>query len=569
MKCANFRMFNFRMFRLFFRAFGYMKPMRKLYLLGITLASFEMLMLFAMPEINRMLVQMVTIGSGDVLRRIVLIMIGLLALTPFVAYGNYIIAICTQNISNNLKKSLFAHIQRLPIKTLAEKQSGDYLMRLSGDADWTGNLFGGFIMTALLRFAVVTIIAMTLLALTDWRMLILCALYSLICFAIAAYLNPIVQRLERASRKEISLSSNILLETMRALPIVRVFMIVPALAERYRVRCENVRANRAHYRTVSGIGYGTIDFFVFSAQAVGFIAAIFLLTRGEMELYAAVYTASLMALASDAMLQLSTFILWSQQAFVAADRIFEIIDEPCEKNIKSEKMPNKNAEEALRLENVSFSYPDGTTALKNINLVIKNGENIAFAGGSGGGKTTLAQIIASLYEPTDGEITFYGEKISDLSLTEIRKLISYVPQEPILFEGTIYENIALGKPNATESEIKKAAQNAHLEEFIQTLPQGYHTQVGERGTQLSGGQRQRIAIAHAILKDAPLLILDEASSALDSDTEDRVQQSLDKFAKNRTTITVAHRLSTIANADRILTLEDGEIIATPDLTISM
>ncbi|MCL2576502.1 MAG: ABC transporter ATP-binding protein/permease [Defluviitaleaceae bacterium] len=549
-----------KMSGLFFRAFKYMKPMRGLYFFGLVLASFEMLMLFAMPEANRMLVQMVTADEGgDIVRRIIFIMLGLLALTPLVAYGNYLMTICTQKVSDNLKKSLFAHMQRLPLKTLSERQSGDYLMRLSGDADWTGALFGGFLMTALLRFVVVTVITMTLLALTDWRMVILCALYSLICFAIAVILNPIVQKLERNSRKEIAFSSNILLETMRALPIVRIFMIVPALAERYRERCDNVRNNRARYRFISGVGYGTIDFFVFSAQAVGFIAAIFLLTRGEMELSNAVYTASLMALASDAMLQLSTFILWSQPAFVAAGRIFEIIDEPCEEFIKSAIKPDKNAKEALRLENVSFTYPDGTVALRNINLVVRNGENIAFAGGSGGGKTTLSQIIASLYKPSAGEITFYGEKIDRLNLEDIRKLIAYVPQEPVLFDGTIYENIAFGVSGASKEDVKKAAQDAYLEDFIFTLPNGYDTQVGERGTQLSGGQRQRIAIARAILKNAPLLILDEASSALDSDTEAQVQQSLEKFAKNRTTITVAHRLSTIQDADRILTLEQGEM----------
>lgn len=547
----------------FFRVFGYMKPMQGYFLFGLFLSSFELLIQLATPEINRMLVQMVTTGEGGfIVWRMIFIMLGLLILAPLVAIGNYRQTICAQKTSDNLKKALFAHIQRSPISELTKHQSGDYLMRLTGDTNRAGFLFRGMLIAALMKFVVITAVSMTLLVLTDWRIAVFCLIYNLICFALASLLNPYVNRLERASRQEISYSSNILLEMMRALPIVRVFMIVPALAQRYRARCETVRIKRERYKAMSGVGYGVIDFFVFSSQAVGFIVAIFFLQRGDMALDSAVYTASLVALSADAMLQLSIFILWSQPVLVAAGRVFEILDEPCEVLHKPDTVskPDKAATEALWLKNVSFSYPDGTTALQRINLVVPNGEKLALVGGSGGGKTTLAQIIASLYEPSEGNIIFYGADTSRLNLEDIRNFIAYVPQEPVLFEGSIYENIAVGMPDSSPEAVQKAAYDAGLEEFILSLPQGYETLVGERGTQISGGQRQRIAIARAILKNAPLLILDEASSALDSDMEAQVQQSLEQLSKGRTTITVAHRLSTIRNADRILVLEKGEIV---------
>jgi len=343
-------------------------------------------------------------------------------------------------------------------------------------------------------------------------------------------------------------------------------MIGSTLAGLYHRRCEVVRNKRAKFRAINGVSYGVMDIFSFSAQAVGFMAAIFLLMRGETNLGDAVYMASLMALASNGLLSFSTFILWIQPSLVSAKRVFEILDEKCEDEDYGadtgvqDVAPNISSKEAICIKNMSFAYSDGTRALHDINLSISNGENIAFIGASGGGKSTLAQIIASLYEPSEGSITFYGVDGRSLSRKKIRELIAYVPQEPVLFDGTIYDNIALGKSDATDEEIKQATKEAGLEDFILSQPEGYDVEVGERGTTVSGGQRQRIAIARAILKNAPILILDEATSALDSDTEAQVQKSLDKLAKGRTTITVAHRMSTIKNADRVITLENGRIV---------
>ena len=536
------------------RAFGYMKPVQGKYLAGSALASCELIMLFSIPVVNRMLVEMITAenAGGQTVSHILLIMAGLLALTPLVAVGRYWQELCARRTGDNIKNSLFAHIQRLPLGTLAKRQTGDYLMRITDDAERAGAMFSGFAVVSLLRFVVVTAVTMTLLILTDWRIAALAFVYNLVCLGLSLLVNPYVHKLESEARIEMAASSNIVLETMRALPIVRVFLIGPTLAEQYRLRCEAVKQKRAKFRAASGMAYGVMDIFTFSSQAVGFIAAIFLLTRGEMMLSDAVYTASLMALASDAMLRLSTFILWIQPSLVAAGRVFELLDEEAESDKESEARPDLKYPEAIKLENVSFSYPDGTVALRDVSLTLRRGEHLALVGGSGGGKTTLAQLIASLYEPSTGKVFYYGTEGRKLSRKDIRDLIAYVPQEPILFDGSIYDNIGLGRPGASAGEIKKAAIDAGLDLDLETV-------VGERGAQLSGGQRQRVAIARAMLKDAPLLILDEATSALDSDTEAQVQQSLDRLAKGRTSITIAHRLSTIKGADKVLTVEAGSV----------
>jgi len=404
-------------------------------------------------------------------------------------------------------------------------------------------------------------VTLILLFRIDWQIAVLCIVYSLVCFILALHINPYVNKLEHISRQTIASSSNILLETIQAIPIIRVFLITSVFEGHYRLRCETIRKMRVRSRIMAGVGYGIIDFFVLSSPAIGFILSIWLLCRGEMTLDNAVYVASLMTLAADAMMRFSTFILWSQPALVAVERIFEVLDEPCERLDRSDIIdkPNKLYHESLRFENVSLVYPDGTIALNNINLVIQNGEKLALVGESGSGKTSLAHIIASLYEPSKGSILFYGSDISKLNLDDVRKFIAFVPQESVLFEGSIYENIAFGMTCVSRESVYQAAKNVGLEEFILSLPQGYNTSVGERGTQLSGGQRQRIAIARALIKNAPLLIFDEASSSLDAETELQIQQCIDRLT-GHTVVIVAHKVSTIQSADRILILEQGAIV---------
>ncbi len=250
-----------------------------------------------------------------------------------------------------------------------------------------------------------------------------------------------------------------------------------------------------------------------------------------------------------------------QRGMTGIERFVEIIDADIEIFDEPDAHDIENAKGDIEFKNVSFEYPDDhNSVFKNLNFTIKQGEKIAFVGPSGGGKTTLCNLIPRFYDVTDGEIYLDGQNIKQYTLKSLRKSIGMVQQDVYLFSGTVYENIAYGKPGATYEEVMEAAKKAGADEFISALKDGYDTYVGERGVKLSGGQKQRISIARVFLKNPPIIILDEATSALDNESEFAVAKSLNKLSVGRTTITVAHRLSTIRNADRIMVLTEEGIV---------
>jgi len=249
-----------------------------------------------------------------------------------------------------------------------------------------------------------------------------------------------------------------------------------------------------------------------------------------------------------------------QQTATAAERVFSILDMPTEVADHDKAVELKEVKGRFVFENVSFKYGDGERVLKNINLTVEPGQMIGLVGQTGSGKTTLVSLVCRFYDPTQGRITLDGVDLRDIRQQSLRSHIGMVLQETFLFAGTIKENIAYGRPEATEEEIIRAAKAANAHDFIMGLPDGYDTEVGERGVGLSGGEKQRIAIARAILKDPAVLILDEATSLVDTATEQVIQEAMDRLVKGRTTFAIAHRLSTLRNADRLLVMENGEII---------
>ncbi|WP_304975655.1 ABC transporter ATP-binding protein [uncultured Acetatifactor sp.] len=626
------------MFALYYRSFFYMGPARKRYLLGLALGAFELAILFSMPYINQELIDIVTGASqGDIMATLFWMLAVFLLFVPPVVYGKYLQAISAAQGTVRLRKLLFGHILHMPNGAMARYKTGDYITRLTSDAEGAMAVFNTFLVVNLIRFAVIFPITLVMLLMGDWHIAVAGVLYSGINMGLSLYLNPLAKRLERGAKEEIAGSASFLIEALRSIPVIRVFALQAALAGRYRAACGVIREKRMKSQTVMGITYGTVDFFAQSAQAVGFILGI-VLAGSQVTLGKAVFHATLMSMMADSVFRLSTFLLLSQSRLVAMERVFKLLDEPLEDLEEGSREIGRDGDIAVEFRDVGFSYgigmreageagegkaeagakvagttgagarAAGTTGagakaagmskavteagtkrdgragtvtkgdgpaesgayeprqnvLEHLNLVLHRGEHLAIVGGSGGGKSTVIKLMEGFYAPTDGNIYYFGQDSAGLSLAAIRELFAYVPQECTLFDGTLRENIALGRPEASQAQIEEAAKMADIHDFIVSLPRGYESQAGEQGGQLSGGQKQRIAIARAILKGAPILLLDEATAALDSGAEREVQQCLDRLAHSLTTVTVAHRLSTIRNADRILVMEGGRIVEEGD-----
>jgi ATP-binding cassette subfamily B protein len=301
---------------------------------------------------------------------------------------------------------------------------------------------------------------------------------------------------------------------------------------------------------------------LFSFQILTIAVCIWLFTTGNVTIAALIFAITYLGRLTGSLFEITPIIRGMEQAFLDASNLTDILSEAPEVNDipKAKKLHIKKGH--VELNDVQFSYADSseTNVINNLTLSIKPGERIGLAGHSGGGKTTLTKLLLRFADITGGSITIDGQDISKVTQDSLRGSIAYVPQEPYLFHRSLRENIAYARPEASDDEVLQAVKRANAYEFVKTLPAGLDTIVGERGVKLSGGQRQRIAIARAILKDAPILILDEATSALDSESEKLIQSALEKLMKNRTSIVVAHRLSTIAKLDRIIVLENGSIV---------
>ncbi len=547
-------------FLLFKKSYAFLGPARAKYLAGVLLGSCELALLFAMPYVNQYLIDLVTgVRQGNIMLTL-LGMLGLfLLLVPLVIWGKYMQTIAAEFGTVRLYKQLFWHINHMPYSVLTQFKTGDYITRLRDDANRTTRVFASFSVVNLIRFGVVFPVTLVMLLINDWHIALAGVLYGAINLALSLWLNPLAKGTERFAKQQIAHSASFLIEALRDIPVVRVFVLHQVLAERYEKICQIIKEKRMKYQNIIGITYGVVDFFAQSAQAVGFIIGV-LLARDGLTLGTAVFNATLMGMMADSVYRLSTFLLLSQADLVSMERVHELLGQPVEDLHTGSGEVAPQGEIAVEIQNLSFSYDGETPVIENLNLTLGRGEHLAIVGGSGGGKSTVVKLMEGFYPPTSGQIRYFGRPGQELSLAAIRRLFAYVPQECTLFDGSIGENIRMGRPGAEQEQVEQAARLAGIHDFITTLPEGYHTRVGERGSQLSGGQKQRVAIARGILKGAPVLLLDEATAALDSATEKEVQACLDQIAAGMTTVTVAHRLSTIENADRILVMEGGKVV---------
>ncbi|MDP1989562.1 MAG: lipid A export permease/ATP-binding protein MsbA [Syntrophales bacterium] len=462
-----------------------------------------------------------------------------------------------QRIVADLRATLYRKIQTQSLAFFTKNPTGTLMSRITNDVGFIQGAVSEAV-TALLKDSFTLICLVFVIFYRDWQL----AVIAVLVFPLAIY--PIAkfgQKMRQiASRTQVTLGSltTLLQETISGTRIVKAFSMEEYENKRFAV--ENERLFRLNLKAVS-INAVSSPFMEFLG-GLGISAIIFYggyqVIHGQSTpgTFFSFLTALIMLY--EPVKRLTNVNNTIQQGIAGAERVFSIIDLVPEIRNHSDSVPLVRITREIKIQNVTFRYEEAPV-LKKINLTIRAGEVIAFVGMSGGGKTTLVNLIPRFYDVTEGAILIDGQDIRDVTIESLRGQIAIVTQQTILFNDTVRNNIAYGDIARTEEEIIAAAKAANAHGFILRLPLGYDTLIGEQGTKLSGGERQRISIARALLKDAPILILDEATSSLDSDAEIEVQEALENLMKGRTTLVIAHRLSTIRNVDRIIVLVNGEI----------
>ena len=481
-----------------------------------------------------------------------------------IAWRYYTVSWVGERTTADLRSAVYARIMTQSPQFFETTQTGEVLSRLTGDTTLIQTVVGSSVSMGL-RSLFQFIGGMIMLAVTNLYLFSLNIGLMLLLILPIILIGRKVKKLSRESQDRVADSSAMAGEILNAIPTVQSFTQEQAEITRFSNSADlsfSTALKRVKVRAgltmlmVSAV-LGTIIFVLWiGAKQVSTGA----MSGGELASF--VLYAMMVAGAVGTMAEVWGDIM---RAAGATERLIELLhaDAAIKEPINAQTLINPK-KAAIHFKNVVFHYPSRpqAAALNHINIDIKAGETIAFVGPSGAGKTTLFQCLLRFYELQSGEITINNQPIDSLSLVNLRGNIAIVPQDAVIFSANALENIRYGRPNATDMEVIAAAKAGQVDEFISKLPDGYQTFLGERGTRLSGGQRQRIAIARAILKDAPILLLDEATSALDAESEILVQQGLNAAMVGRTTLMIAHRLSTVQKADRIIVLEDGKIVET-------
>jgi ATP-binding cassette subfamily B protein len=461
-----------------------------------------------------------------------------------------------------MRSAVFAHLTKLSPAFYEQTHSAELMSRLTADTTQIKTAISASVSQAL-RNVVLLVGALAMMVLTSIELsALVIAAIPVIVLPLMAY-GRVVRRLSRRAQDELAAASAYAAENLGSPRTMQAFTFEPVVIGRFDNAVES--AFEAARQRVSARAWLTaIATFLVFGSIVG------ILWYGAHEVLAGSMTGGRLAqfvlyaaFAAGAVAVLSEVWGEVQQAIGAAERLGEIM--AVEPQIVSPSEPKPLPEPArgeIRFDGVSFAYAGRQSApvFRNLSFTVRPGERVAIVGPSGAGKTTLFNLILRFYDPDRGRVLIDGVPVNEADLEAVRRRMSYVPQDPAVFAASIAENIRYGSPEASEEEVRRAARTALASEFIEALPQGYDTLLGERGITLSGGQRQRIAIARALLRNAPILLLDEATSALDAESESLVQTALNRVMQGRTTLVIAHRLATVLGADRILVLDGGEIV---------
>ena len=470
----------------------------------------------------------------------------------------YLVGWVGQRVLQDLRIQLFAHLQSLSIGFYSRRQAGVLISRLTNDvqaldqlvSDGVVTLFGSTL--TLLGTAAILLVLDLELALLTFLVFPVLALGSLAFRVVSA-------NAYRATREKVAAITAYLQETLSGIRVVRTFAQEPRHLERfdelndenYDANMKTVHLNAAYFPAVE----------LLSAVATAGILVYGGLQAIEGEVTIGVLVAFVAALSNffDPIQALSQFYTTYQAGMAALDKIFELLDEEPDLRDKPDAVVLDRIRGEIDFEDVTFAYGDGAPALSDVEMHVPPGQTVALVGATGAGKSTFAKLVARFYDPTEGRVMVDGHDLRDVAVRSLRSQMGVVPQEAFLFSGTIGENIAFGKPDASQAEIETAARAVHAHDFVVALADGYDTQIGERGIQLSAGQRQLVAFARALIADPRILVLDEATANVDIHTEGLIEAGLRRLLAGRTAIVIAHRLSTIRTAGRIVVLDHGRI----------
>ncbi len=545
------------------KMFSYYKPYKGIFFADMFFATLSAAVALTIPLVVRYVTStLIYKTTAEIVHQIVFIAIGLLLLLAVDCYSRFFIGnyghVMGAKMEYDMRAELFAHLQKLSFSFYDDAKVGQLMSRVTSDLfDITELLHHGpeNIILSLLKIAGALII---LLNINGW--LALAAFIVLpFMFWFALVLNKRMRAAFKSNRVKIAAINEQIEDNLSGIRVVKSFANEDIENEKFKIGNDGFLAAKKNSYHFMGIFQSGVGVFSTLIQVNVIIAGAILIAYSKINISDLITFLLYINVFTDPIRTLVDFTEQFQNGYTGFERFREIMD--IEPDIKDSEnaVELKNVKGKIEFQNVSFKYNDGADGvLNNINLTVPAGAYMALVGSSGTGKTTLCSLIPRFYDVTEGTIRIDGQDIRDVTLSSLRNHIGMVQQDVYLFAGTIFENIAYGKPGAGREEVIEAAKNANAHEFIMSFPDGYDTDIGQRGIKLSGGQKQRLSIARVFLKNPPILIFDEATSALDNESEKVVQESLEKLAKNRTTFVIAHRLTTIQNAEKILVLtEEG------------
>lgn len=481
---------------------------------------------------------------------------------PIEFIRQYLAQWTSNKILYDIRKKLYNHLQALSARFYANNQVGQVTSRVINDVEQTKD----FILTGLMNIwldCITIIIALSIMFFLDVK-LTLAALFIFPFYILTVYVFfGRLRKLTRERSQALAEVQGFLHERVQGISVVKSFAIEDNEAKNFDKKNTNFLTRALKHTRWNAYSFAAINTVTDIGPIIVIGVGAYLAISGSITVGTLAAFVGYLELLFGPLRRLVASFTTLTQSFASMDRVFQLIDEDYDIKNGVGAQPIEIKQGRIDIDHVSFQYNDNEAPiLKDINLSIEKGETVAFVGMSGGGKSTLINLIPRFYDVTSGQILIDGHNIKDFLTGSLRNQIGLVQQDNILFSDTVKENILLGRPTATDEEVVEAAKMANAHDFIMNLPQGYDTEVGERGVKLSGGQKQRLSIARIFLNNPPILILDEATSALDLESESIIQEALDVLSKDRTTLIVAHRLSTITHADKIVVIENGHIVET-------